>query len=224
MTPVQENLLILLKEIDEICKKHNIIYYLAGGTALGAVRNAGFLPWDDDIDIYITRDNWKKFESIIDEELKPDREIACVERNDLYRNPIPRYIDKNTTSIYRSQALAGVACGQHIEFLIMDPVPTDPIKEKEFKELLLIYTELLTSYFVVNRQIVNKDSSFNYKKYKYYLKLEKLLGRERVLSILEDKLFRYEDNDDCEFYCLRWGAQTPNVRTKKLWHTTLYAI
>jgi len=102
LTPVQENLLILLKEIDEICKKHNIIYYLAGGTALGAVRNAGFLPWDDDIDIYITRDNWKKFESIIDEELKPDREIACVERNDLYRNPIPRYIDKNTTSSYEN--------------------------------------------------------------------------------------------------------------------------
>ena len=84
MTPVQENLLKLLKEIDAICKKHDITYYLAGGTALGAVRNNGFLPWDDDMDLYITRENWKKLEKVIDSEIRPDRGYASTDRNELY--------------------------------------------------------------------------------------------------------------------------------------------
>ena len=208
MTPVQENLLKLLKEIDAICKKHGITYYLAGGTALGAVRNNGFLPWDDDMDLYITRENWKKLEKVIDSEIRPDRGFASTDRNELYRNPILRYVDKETTTIYRSQALAGAACGQHVEFMVMDPVPKDPEKYKEFRRLLLVYTELLTSYFVVNRQIVNYDSDFDYDTYKYYLDLMEEKGRAYVLGLLEDKIFSYSDTDEeCDYYCLRWGLR-----------------
>ena len=208
MTPVQENLLKLLKEIDEICRKHDITYYLAGGTALGAVRNNGFLPWDDDMDLYITRENWKKLEKVIDSEIRPDRGFASTDRNDRYQNPILRYVDKETTTIYRSQALAGAACGQHVEFMVMDPVPRDPEKYKEFRKLLLVYTELLTSYFVVNRQVVNKGSDFDYDTYKYYCDLMDKKGRPYVLKLLEDKIFCYSDSDEeCDYYCLRWGLR-----------------
>ena len=208
MTPVQQNLLKLLKEIDAMCKKHGITYYLAGGTALGAVRNNGFLPWDDDMDLYITRENWKKLEKIIDSEIREDRGFASTDRNDKYQNPILRYVDKNTTTIYRSQALAGAACGQHVEFMVMDPVPKDPEKYKEFRRLLLVYTELLTSYFVVNRQVVNKDSDFDYDTYKYYCDMMDEKGRPYVLGLLEDKIFSYSDTDEeCDYYCLRWGLR-----------------
>ena len=222
MTPVQENLLKLLKEIDAICKKHDITYYLAGGTALGAVRNNGFLPWDDDMDLYITRENWKKLEKVIDSEIRPDRGYASTDRNELYRNPILRYVDKNTTTIYRSQALAGAACGQHVEFMVMDPVPKDPEKYKEFRRLMLVYTELLTSYFVVNRQIVNHDSDFDYDTYNYYLEMMEEKGRAYVLGLLEDKIFSYSDTDEeCDYYCLRWGLrilmyERKNYRTPRL--------
>jgi len=46
---------------DEFCKKYDIEYYLMGGSALGAVRHHGFIPWDDDFDVFMTFNNYHKF-------------------------------------------------------------------------------------------------------------------------------------------------------------------
>ena len=54
----------VLKNIDEFCKENNIKYSLAFGTLLGAVRHQGYIPWDDDIDIMMTRDNYERFRSL----------------------------------------------------------------------------------------------------------------------------------------------------------------
>ena len=59
----------MLKEVDRICKKYNLQYYLAGGTLLGAVRHGGFIPWDDDLDIFLFRKDYEKLAEVIDKEL-----------------------------------------------------------------------------------------------------------------------------------------------------------
>lgn len=58
----QESLNILIK-IDEICKNENLVYYLAYGTLIGAVRHNGIIPWDDDIDIMMPRSDYDKLEA-----------------------------------------------------------------------------------------------------------------------------------------------------------------
>jgi lipopolysaccharide cholinephosphotransferase len=54
-------MLRMLKIFDYLCNKHDIKYFLTGGTLLGAIRHQGFIPWDDDLDIGMTRDNYEKF-------------------------------------------------------------------------------------------------------------------------------------------------------------------
>lgn len=58
---LQNVILNIMVYMDELCQKNDIDYYIIGGTALGAVRHGGFIPWDDDLDIAMTRDNYNKF-------------------------------------------------------------------------------------------------------------------------------------------------------------------
>ncbi len=61
MTKLQKILLMILEDIDQLLKDNNIPYFLDGGTALGAVRHKGFIPWDDDVDICIMPEDYDRF-------------------------------------------------------------------------------------------------------------------------------------------------------------------
>ena len=61
LTAHQRLLLTMLKDFDAVCRKHNIRYQLFAGTALGAVREHGFIPWDDDIDVILLRSEYERF-------------------------------------------------------------------------------------------------------------------------------------------------------------------
>lgn len=70
---LQKVILMIAKDIDGLCKVHGIKYFLLGGSAIGAVRHKGFIPWDDDLDIVMDHENYEKFIKVCRAELDVDK-------------------------------------------------------------------------------------------------------------------------------------------------------
>lgn len=68
----QFRMLYILEEVDRICKKHKISYWVDSGTLLGSIRHRGFIPWDDDLDIGMLREDYVKFLDVVSKELKDE--------------------------------------------------------------------------------------------------------------------------------------------------------
>lgn len=203
----QETIFNLLQEFDVISKKYGIDYFIAAGTALGAIRHRGFLPWDDDMDIYLTRDNWNKLKDLVenDEIETPENRIFVFNENTkYYRNNIPRYVNQDTSALFMSQALNGKSLGQHLEFLILDPMPVGEKEEEEYIDLFRVYSELLSPYFTICRDLTIEEWDKHFELYQKYYNRANEIGDEAVLKELGAKLQGYP-TEDCENYCMRWG-------------------
>lgn len=209
MNSIQENLFQLLVEFDDICNKYDIDYILAAGAGLGAVRNHRFLPWDDDIDLYLTRENWNKLRNIVetDENALPEnRSLIYKENTPYYSNPLPRYVNNSTTTMYRYQALPGKACGQHLELFIFDPMPMGDDEKEEFLKLTRVYAELVSPYFITNKHVTLDEWEEHYKLYKHYCDRIDEEGEDKVIKELEDQLFNFSI-EESDSYCMRWGMK-----------------
>ncbi|MDZ5034932.1 LicD family protein, partial [Clostridium perfringens] len=92
----QLRMLEILIEVDRICKKHHINYWLDAGTLLGAIRHEGFIPWDDDLDIGMLRKDYNKFLQIVKNELNSNFIFQSPETDDLCQNAFAKIRDKNS--------------------------------------------------------------------------------------------------------------------------------
>ena len=92
----QLRIIDILKEIDRICQKHDIKWVIDYGTLLGAVRHNGFIPWDDDCDISMMREDYEKFISVVGKELGPEFLWQSRETDPSYPRPIAKVRLKNT--------------------------------------------------------------------------------------------------------------------------------
>jgi lipopolysaccharide cholinephosphotransferase len=80
----QLRMLDILAEIDRICKKHDIPYWLSSGTLIGAVRHGGFIPWDDDLDIEMMRHDYNRLMKVLPSELPENMVLQSHETDPSY--------------------------------------------------------------------------------------------------------------------------------------------
>ena len=84
----------LLKKFDSFCKENRIRYFLSNGTLLGAVKYGGFIPWDDDIDVLVPREDYERLITLFEDD---DRyKLFAYERNQKYRYPFAKFCDMTT--------------------------------------------------------------------------------------------------------------------------------
>lgn len=208
MTDKQKHLYVLYKEVDELCRKNDIEYQLAGGTLIGAVRHRGFIPWDDDMDITMTRNNWDKFVEVCKTQLPDNRILECQELNHDFHNVIARYTDKTSSAVHSTQVIANDTAGDMIDIICYDYLPDLKAWKKYTKDITL-YSDLINPTIVYSYRF--RANQFRYCFYR--LKMRRY-GKDKVLDDLQKKMFSYRE-EDCPYLVLRWGG-TPLLFKKEI--------
>lgn len=146
MMELQNILLGIYREFKTICDEHRLNYFAIGGTCLGAVRHKGFIPWDDDMDIGMPREDLNEFVGLAKMKLPDFLEIRFIKskinRIDFY---IARIYDKRTTLVHNyAEKYFDLYGGVYIDIMPIDSIPNDKFSRKLFfqKTKLLRYFDL----------------------------------------------------------------------------------
>ena len=117
----------MLKYIDDVCKKNNIKYFLDCGTLLGAARHQGFIPWDDDIDILVDRQDYKKLLSLLSNKKSQYRALSMYNTPE-YHYLFAKLVDTETELIEDYIPIKGM--GVFIDIFPLDHLPSNKVHRR----------------------------------------------------------------------------------------------
>ena len=121
---IQEKMLDILVYFDRFCRENGLTFTLCGGTALGAVRHGGFIPWDDDVDVFMLREDYERLQELWERHADTSR-YACVRSNESINihHSATEIKDNNTTFINRHSVQSDIHHGLMIDVIPIDGVP-----------------------------------------------------------------------------------------------------
>ena len=140
---LQELQLMIAKEVDGLCREHNINYVMTGGTLLGAIRHKGFIPWDDDLDIAMPRKDYERFLEVCKKELSDKYFLQNTETDPKYGFLYAKVQLKGTTFLERNAEKSGAASGIFIDIFPLEFLPKDKKLQKSLWRKLKFYKTLL---------------------------------------------------------------------------------
>ena len=131
---IQKLELKILKEIIRICKKEKIEYFLIGGSALGAIRHEGFIPWDDDIDVGMTRENYDNFLRVAEQYLGEEFYLQSPSSDRKSPYSYSKLMLKGTLFLEYAQRNLKTQSGIYVDIFPFDEVPDNESEnERQFK-------------------------------------------------------------------------------------------
>lgn len=133
----------ILKDFMDVCDRHNLRYFGIAGTCIGVLRHKGFIPWDDDIDVAIPREDFEKFLQYAQEELSEKYIVMNGRNNENYPLMTTRLMMKGTK--FREYALAHIDCplGIFLDLYPFDHLSDDPKKRKKQMRKAWFFSKLL---------------------------------------------------------------------------------
>ena len=119
----------LLNDLAQVCRQHNLRYYLTGGTLLGAVKYQGFIPWDDDIDLALPRPDFMKLIDILEKRNHSRYKMLSIYHNKDMYYPFGKYVDTQTVEIETAKPITDYG-------VYLDVYPIDGVPEKKQDKFL----------------------------------------------------------------------------------------
>ena len=175
---IQDKILSILKEFISICKDNNLTYYALGGTLLGAVRHKGFIPWDDDIDIGMPREDYEKFKKIASNAL-PENYKFLSEDTSNYKKSFS-VIRDDSTKIIMNYSNEEQEESLWIDIFPLDGMPTNPLKKK-YHSYRYLYTRMMVQLSQFNSLVNQKKENRPWLE-KVIIRIANVVKIERVVS------------------------------------------
>ena len=161
MNPLQQKQLDILKAFIRVCDKHNLTYFLVYGTALGAIRHKGFIPWDDDIDVGMPRADYEKYIQLQSEYEGTPYFIQTFKSDPCYIYNYAKLRDSSTTFLENAFKNHRINQGVFIDVFPVDGMSKEEgDREKIGKKNKFIWRQVYFSYLPALRRKVHKRTWF----------------------------------------------------------------
>ena len=214
----------ILDVVDRICRKYDIRYFGAYGTMLGAVRHRGYIPWDDDIDLFMLRDDFEKFRLVLAKEIPDSYDYADERKSEgtfTGHMVICSYAREGVSKESLSRSY-GFYFSAGIDIFPLDYLPRGEERQTEYRNLIgLIYT-LLKHYEILSPEeqkevIEGLKNNYNVQ----FNETESIMAQLSKLAEAIRSMWTAEDSD--EVIALNAWMHNPKVKYRKeLFEDTVY--
>lgn len=185
---LQLKLLEIFLYFKKICEENNLTYWCGGGTMLGAVRHKGFIPWDDDLDVFLPRKDYERLYEIWDQVADTSHYVLVrTDEKVNYHHAAMNLVDVRTTYVNRHSVNEDIYHGIYI-----DVIPFEGCPSSKVERALQIYHSIMFSVFNVQR-LPDNQGSFLRLPTKILLSLVRSSqSRYKIWKKHQDKMTQYD--------------------------------
>lgn len=219
MNAIQKEAYQILVEFDRICNQNNISYSLAYGTLIGSIRHEGFIPWDDDVDIIMSRSNYERFIEVGVPQLNKNYTFVDRHHESLYWYGFGKIRSNSMELREKSCDYLGIHQGVWIDIFPYDAIPNDPVlAKKQIKKInklhrnfvAFVFTHPTDSGNVIKKTVQRILSTFN--------RITK--NANFMLPIwydqLEHEAMKYNNSNATYYHCLSVNCTDKEYEGSKL--------
>lgn len=183
----------LLKKFIGVCQENGLTYCAFYGTLLGAIRHDGFIPWDDDVDVAMPREDYNRLQKIADHVFKFPYFLQMPENDNCFFGGYAKLRNSSTTGIEERERSQDCNQGIWIDIFPLDDVPDDENEKKAQFHKVLFYQRLLAKKNYGTQKVLYDLDAFQDKK---YLILSKFFRKDFLCRQLQ-KYLMYGQNCEC---------------------------
>lgn len=187
---VQNVVLDILSYLDDVCGRYGLKYFVSDGTLLGAIRHKGFIPWDDDVDVWMPREDYDRLEQIVNEQEQGSYQVMNFKNTSYYVYGFAKLVDTRTRLIEDSGCSGTM--GIYVDLFPYDGLPGEKPEdfEKHAKYCLFLESQRGPAFRTYRQFLQMKGSNRSLNKFLRWA-IRRITGGRRILKVLDKNCRKY---------------------------------